>query len=158
MKIRKTLLIALLMSASGITLMAQDGPPPDEGNGAPGGRKGKGDGPMSMLSVDTLKKELTLTDDQVTKLTPLIDKAKELFKALGKEMRKNRENGGDMEDMREKMEETHAKMLKIFEPAKDFLSAEQYKALTEKLNKRPGPPKGKPGEGGPGEGPGGDNQ
>jgi len=50
------------------------------------------------------------------------------------------DKGGPGGEMKEKMEEMQKKILKIIEPAKEFLNAEQFKKLTEKLTKRPSPP------------------
>ena len=141
MNVRKNLFVALLLAVGGVSLIAQDGPPPDEGKGGPG--KGKG-GPM-MLTIEKLKEDLKLSDEQATKLAPLLTQANELRASSRKEMKELRDSG-DKDAIRAKMQEMQAKIVKAFEPAKDFLSADQYKSLTEKLTARPG---------GKGKGPGG---
>jgi len=156
MKVAKTILATLLMATGGISLLAQDGPPPEEGNSIYGGRGGRRGGPMAMFTIEKFKEDLKLTEEQATKLTPLLDQIKELFKNLRKEMMENHDKGGDRESMKAKFEEMQTKIQKIFEPAKEFLSNEQYKQLTEKLTRHPGPPpkrdNDEEGERGPGEG------
>jgi len=156
MKMKHTILAAMLLAAGGFTLWAQDDPPPPpedgQGPGGPGGDHGGPGGPMG-LSLDKLKTDLKLTDEQAAKLQPLLDKIKELFKSMREEMHDLMESG-DHDAMKAKMEEIQKKILSILEPAKEFLSADQYKTLVEKFTRRPGRPNGGP-DGGPDGGPGG---
>ncbi len=167
MKTGKILVAALMFSVGSFTAMAQGmGDGPDGGmDGGPGGQGGQGGrrgGPMSQLTIETLKTELTLTEEQVTKLTPLLAKVKtemqNMFKNMRRPQRSNDGNsdsdsssrrmsppsgqdgpgGGGMDGMRQKMEEMQKKLLAILAPAKDFLSADQYKKLTAKITERPG--------------------
>ena len=200
MRTPRIFLTTLFLAVGGMTLLAQDEPPPDEkGNGSSNSRKGGGPGGAPpFLSIDKLKEELELTDEQAKKLQPLLNQVKALFDKMHKEREKDSKGGpqgkesgsksgkgsskktlkdpsskdsGPGKDMKEKMEEFQKKIVKILEPAKNFLSAEQYKKLIEKLTKRPAPPKGEkggnggkngngesdgPGKGGNGEPPEGD--
>ncbi len=174
MKSGKVLVAALMFSVGSFTAMAQGwggGAPSGGMDGGPGGQGGRRGGPMSQLTIETLKTELKLTDEQATKLTPLLAKVKAEFQNMFKNMRRPGQGGGPggqsgnssdsssrqmgppggqsgpgggMDQMRQKMEELQKKLLAIIAPAKDFLSADQYKKLTSKLTERPG------GRGGPG--------
>ena len=141
MNVKTTFFTALLLAAGGITLLAQDGAP-DQGNRR-GGQRG-GPGGIAALTIDKLKTELKLTDEQATKLTPLLEELKKISQDMRKQLKELRDSGADRDAMKTKMTELRAQMLKTLEPAKEFLSADQYKALTEKLNRRPPARRGGP--------------
>lgn len=117
MKLKKTLTLAALVAASlfaGNTLQAQDAPKdkpageqPAPGPGGPGMRR-------PPISPDAIAKQLDLTDDQKTKLKPVIE---EMQKKVT-EMRKD--TGLAPEDRRAKMKEIRdgmtAKMKEILTP------------------------------------------
>lgn len=138
MKFKSMFFSAVILSACGLPLMAQDGAPPE----------GKAPRGPAAITAETLKADLKLTDEQVTKLQPLLDKIKAQMQEMKKEMKAQRESGTvDRDAMKAKMEENKKKTLEILAPAKDFLSAEQFQALTDKFTKRPEHKKG--GKGGP---------
>lgn len=139
MKLKWTLFVALLLGISGISLVAQDGQPPE---GPPPGeppRRG-GHGPMA-INIETLKTELKLTEEQCKQLKPVLEKIKAVFEAgrpKGKpgekpESEENQGNTGKRENMKKKMQEMQKKIQAALEPAKKFLSDEQYKALKKKF-------------------------
>lgn len=142
MKLKSMFFSAAIFAVCGLPLMAQDGPPPEGGPG-PGGKGPRG--PMS-ITAESLKTDLQLTEDQVAKLQLLLDKIKVVFEDLKKEMEAQRDSGTfDREAMKATMENTKKKILEILAPAKDFLSADQYKTLIDKFTKRPERKKGGPG-------------
>jgi len=152
MRLRTMVCSVAILALGGLPVFAQDAPP----EGGPGGH-GHG-GPMSNLTADKLKTDLKLTDAQIAKLQPLLEKVKALFEGMRKEMGEpGKGTRPDMSVMKAKMDEMQKKVADILAPAKDFLSADQYKQLLEKFQ----PPKGGPGgdhggpEGDEGGGPGG---
>jgi len=136
MKMKSLLFSAAVFTLGCLTVSAQEAPPAGGPGNGPGGKA-----PMK-LTVEGLKGELKLTDDQVKKLQPLVDKVNADREAFRKEMMAEREkNAGtppDREKMKGKMEEQRKKVMDTLAPAKEFLSADQFKQLTEKINKRPG--------------------
>lgn len=146
MKLNKTLTLAALVATSlfaGSALQAQDAPkdkPADAPGGAPGGSGMR----RPMLSLDSVAKQLDLTEDQKTKVKPVIE---ELTQKMG-DLRKD--TAMSPEDRRPKMKELRdAATAKL----KEILTAEQF-AKWEKVGpggRRPGgaggPPPAAGGEG-----------
>jgi len=150
MKVRSMVFTAAILSLGALPLLAQE--PPSDDNRGPG--RGPGRGPDANLTADKLKADLKLSDDQLAKMQPLLEKLKAAFEDMRKEMEAERAKGNDgppdFKKMGEKMKAMQEKITAIFAPAKEFLSAEQFNTLTKLLNKRPQPPKGGPGDNGPG--------
>lgn len=139
MKAKRKLLVALLLAAGGIALNAQDGPPPDEQDGPPPREHARGRGQKNIM--EELKTELKLSDEQCGKLKPVLDNVKSILEAgrpqggkrgsdSGADSERKR---GSREEMKKKMQEMQAKIQAALEPAKEFLSDEQYKKLKEKF-------------------------
>lgn len=144
MKTRPALFIASLLIVAGITLNAQDGPPPGDEGGPPSGKRGKGPG----MNMEKLTTELKLSEEQASKLKPVLEKVKSIFESnrpQGKPGSKSDsgQKRGSRKEMKKKMQEMQKKILAALEPAKEFLTDEQYKKLKEKFTK---PPKGRPGK------------
>jgi len=135
MKRKWLAVLAVIGTCCGATLMAQEGQPPAGGPGR-GGPSGGPHGPMINLSVEQLKTDLKLTDDQVKKLQPLVDQVKTLFDTWRKEMmamRGEHRGAPDMTAMRAKMEELKKQIADAIVPAKAFLTAEQFQQLSDKV-------------------------
>lgn len=135
MKLNKTLTLAALVAAclfAGSALQAQDAPKdkPADAPGGPGMRR-------PMLSLDSMAKQLDLTDDQKIKVKPIIE---ELTQKMG-DLRKD--TAMAPEDRRPKMKELRdAATAKL----KEILTAEQF-AKWEKMGpggRRPGGAGGSP--------------
>ncbi len=169
MKVKGNILIAFMLFCS-LSLTARN-TPPDGGPGGPGGSGAPGsmqNSAIANLTIEKLKTELKLTEEQATKLEPLITHIKELYEKLQKKMKSSSrsssgrskhsrggpgsQGGMDMQKTQKLMEKFQKKVLKIIEPAKEFLSEEQYTALVNKLTEKsqqqgpPGEKPGKPGE------------
>lgn len=140
------LFIASMLIVGGIALNAQDESPPDK-KGEPSSRKhSRGRG--ARMDMTSLKAELKLSDEQCDKLKPVLEKIKGIFEAA----RPQRKRGADSdsgqkrpsrEEMKKKMQEMRENILAALEPAKEFLSDEQYKKLQEKFSRSPGGRRGK---------------
>ncbi|MDD5598457.1 MAG: Spy/CpxP family protein refolding chaperone [Victivallaceae bacterium] len=140
MKPKGKLLVALLLAISGIAVNAQDDPPPD---------RPRGRGPAAM-NIEELKTELKLSEEQCGKLKPVLDKIKSIFEAGRPQGRPDSQSGsksgsksdsrkkrGSRDEMKKKMQEMQTKILAALEPAKEFLSNEQYEKLKKKFTRPP---------------------
>ena len=122
----KSLFLAAAILFVGIsTAMAQGGPPP---GGLPFGGPPPGDdvgGPM--MSADMFKEKLQLTDEQAKKLQVLLDELKKVFESM------RDKDPGDESARKAAFEKIDKQRDEILVKAKAFLTADQYKKLTEMM-------------------------
>ncbi|MDD5728125.1 MAG: hypothetical protein PHV59_06150 [Victivallales bacterium] len=131
------LVTAFLLTVAGGTLNAQDA---EEGNSSkdrPPQDRRRGTAP-AFLNIEELKTDLELNDEQANKLKPILEKVKKIFESVKPQAkpgsRKHRDN---RENMRREMEKIRPQIMIAIEPAKEFLNAEQYRALKDKLTRPP---------------------
>ena len=134
MKLNKTLALIAIAVATLCTspsMQAQDAPKPAGDQAAPAARPPRGPG----ITVEALSKSLDLTEDQKTKLKPIVDEYNKNLADLRKELQ-----GASPEDRRAKM-----KALRdgLTPKLKEVLTPEQF-AKWEKMAQFRGRPPGAP--------------
>ena len=121
----KSLFLAAVVSFIGVSTVMAQGPGGGPGGPPPGGEGGGPGGPM--MSADAFKEKLQLTDEQAKKLQALLDELKKIFESMrGKDLSDESTRKAAFEKIDKQRDEIMAK-------AKDFLSADQYKKLTEMM-------------------------
>jgi Spy/CpxP family protein refolding chaperone len=82
MKFNKTMILSALAAVgllSGVSLQAQDNSSNAPAGAPPAGQRGGGN---RMMNIDTLKKQLDLSDDQVAKVKPILEDMQKQMQAL----------------------------------------------------------------------------